>query len=83
MKISYSFLLFFLFSLSFSQTDIAIIPQPQDVFLKKSSFYITPKTCIQADENSFEATYLKEAIKTQTELNLNINFIICYRINLS
>lgn len=73
MKTRLSFLFFFLFALGFSQTAISIIPQPQNIFLGKGSFYITPKTCIQADVNSFEATYLKEAIKTQTELNLNIN----------
>jgi hypothetical protein len=59
MKTTYTFLLFLLISLSFSQNNIAIIPKPQNTLAGKGSFYITTKTYIQADENSFEANYFK------------------------
>ena len=72
MKTTYTFLLFLLISLSFSQNNIAIIPKPQNTLAGKGSFYITTKTYIQADENSFEANYLKEAIQIQTGLHLKI-----------
>jgi hexosaminidase len=72
MKTTYIFLLFLLISLSFSQNNIAIIPKPQNTLAGKGSFYITTKTYIQADENSFEANYLKEALQIQTGLNLKI-----------
>ena len=72
MKTQLSFLLFFLFSWGFSQNNIAFIPKPQNTLAGKGSFYITTKTYIQADENSFEANYLKEAIHIQTGIHLNI-----------
>ncbi len=59
--------------MSFSQNNIAFIPKPQNTVLGKGSFFVTSKTRIQADENSFEASYLKEAIKIQTGLNLKID----------
>jgi hexosaminidase len=70
MKTTYTFLLFLLISLSFSQNNIAFIPKPQNTLVGKGSFYINTKTYIQADENSFEANYLKEAIQIQTGLHL-------------
>lgn len=72
MKTTYTFLLFLLISLSFSQNNIAFIPKPQNTLVGKGSFYINTKTYIQADENSFEANYLKEAIQIQTGLHLKI-----------
>jgi hexosaminidase len=72
MKTIYTFLLFLLISLSFSQNNVAILPKPQNIIVGKGSFYINTKTCIQADENSFEANYLKEAIQIQTGLKLKI-----------
>ncbi len=72
MKTTYTFLLFLLISLSFSQNNIDFIPKPQNTLVGKGSFYITTKTYIQADENSFEANYLKEAIQIQTGLHLKI-----------
>ena len=72
MKTNFTFLLFLLFSLSFSQNNIAFIPKPQNTLVAKGSFYITTKTYIQAEENSFEATYLKEGIQIQTGLHLKI-----------
>jgi hexosaminidase len=72
MKTTYTFLLFLLISLSFSQNNIDFIPKPQNTLVGKGSFYINTKTYIQADENSFEANYLKEAIQIQTGLHLKI-----------
>jgi hexosaminidase len=72
MKTTSTFLLFLLISLSFSQNNIAFIPKPQNTLVGKGSFYINTKTYIQADENSFEANYLKEAIQIQTGLHLKI-----------
>jgi hexosaminidase len=72
MKTTYTFLLFLLISLSFSQNNIAFIPIPQNTLVGKGSFYINTKTYIQADENSFEANYLKEAIQSPTGLHLKI-----------
>ena len=72
MKTTFTFLLFLVISLSFSQNNIAVIPKPQNTLVGKGSFYINEKTYIQADENSFEANYLKEAIQIQTGLHLKI-----------
>ena len=72
MKTTYTFLLFLLISLSFSQNNIAFIPKTQNTLVGKGSFYINTKTYIQADQNSFEASYLKEAIQIQTGLHLKI-----------
>lgn len=72
MKTTFTFLLFLLILLSFSQNNIAFIPKPQNTLVGKGSFYINAKTYIQADENSFEANYLKEAIQIQTGLHLKI-----------
>ncbi|WP_353150427.1 beta-N-acetylhexosaminidase [Flavobacterium sp.] len=72
MKTTHTFLLFLLISLSFSQNNNAIIPKPQNTLVGKGSFYINTKTYIQANENSFEANYLKEAIQIQTGLHLKI-----------
>ena len=72
MKTIYTFLLFFLFSFSFAQNNMAILPKPQNIIVGKGNFYITAKTLIQTNENSFEANYLKEALQIQTGLNLKI-----------
>ena len=72
MKSIYSFLLFFIFFLSFSQNNLAIIPKPLHTTVRKGSFYITEKTTIHADENTFEANYLKNALELQTGLHLRI-----------
>ena len=72
MKTIYTFLLFFLFSFSFAQNNMAILPKPQNIIVGKGNFYITAKTLIQTNEYSFEANYLKEALQIQTGLNLKI-----------
>jgi hexosaminidase len=68
-----TFLLVLLFNVSFSQNSMPLIPQPKSISLGKSSCYLTSKTTIRASPNSFEANYLKEAIKIQTGLDLNID----------
>lgn len=50
-----------------------IIPQPQSVQMGKESFKLSSKTTIKADKKSFEANYLREIIKQQTGLELEIN----------
>jgi len=67
------FLLLLIFNNVFSQNQLPIIPYPSQVILNSGSFVLTFKTTIQADENSFEAKYLKELIKSQTGLNLKID----------
>lgn len=73
MKLVYSFLLSFAFSICFSQQNTKVIPLPKSVVLGKGSYVLNSKTTIQAKENSFEATYLQQLIQEQTGLKLEIN----------
>jgi hexosaminidase len=73
MKLVYSFLLSFVFSICYSQQNTHVIPLPKSVILGKGSCVINSKTTIQAQENSFEATYLQQLIQEQTGLRLEIN----------
>lgn len=66
------FLLLIVFNSAFSQ-NLPLIPNPESIVLGKGSCFLTSKTTIQADPNSFEADYLKEVIKAQTGLDLKIN----------
>jgi len=61
------------FNVTFSQNTLPLIPQPREVILEDGVFILSKKTVIQASENSFEAKYLKELIKSQTGLDLNIS----------
>ena len=73
MNYYYSFLLLLLFSSGYSQKNAAVIPLPKSIFLGKGSCYLNSKTSIQADENSFEANYLKQIIENQTGLKIKIS----------
>jgi len=68
-----SLLFLFIISLSFSQNQLLLIPQPKSLKLETGNFVLTDKTTIQVDEDSFEANYLKEIIKQQVGLDLKIN----------
>lgn len=65
-------LLLLLANLAFSQNELALIPQPTNIEINKGNFVLNKKTVIQADENSFEAKYLQQAIKEKTGLDLKI-----------
>jgi hexosaminidase len=65
-------LLLLLANLAFSQNELALIPQPTNIEIVKGNFVLNKKTVIQADENSFEAKYLQQAIKEKTGLDLKI-----------
>ncbi|MEK8179431.1 family 20 glycosylhydrolase [Flavobacterium buctense] len=61
-----------LFNITFSQNPLPLIPQPESIEIRKGHFVLNKETVIQADENSFEAQYLQQAIKQQTGLLLAI-----------
>ncbi|GAA4043804.1 glycoside hydrolase family 20 protein [Flavobacterium chungnamense] len=73
MKKKFLFLLLLIFNTVFSQNQLPIIPYPSQVELGSGSFVLNDKTTIQADENSFEAKYLKEIIKSKSGLDLSIS----------
>lgn len=65
--------LLLLFSvISIAQQTLNLIPKPNSVEIKKGHFVLNKETVIVADENSFEAIFLKENIKSQTGLELKI-----------
>jgi hexosaminidase len=57
---------------AFSQSPLALIPQPQSIKINKGFFVINKKTVIQADPNMFEAQFLQQAIIEQTGMKLKI-----------
>lgn len=65
-------LLLLLANIAFSQNELALIPKPEKIELRKGNFVLNKETVIQADETSFEAQYLQQAIKLQTGLDLKI-----------
>jgi hexosaminidase len=73
MKKKFLFLLLLIFNSVFSQNQLPIIPYPSQVELGSGSFVFYNKTTIQASENSFEAKYLKEIIKSKSGLDLSIS----------
>jgi hexosaminidase len=73
MKKKFLFLLLLIFNTVFSQNQLPIIPYPSQVELGSGSFVLNDKTTIQASENSFEAKYLKEIIKSKSGLDLSIS----------
>ena len=58
---------------SYSQNELALVPQPYKIELGNGSFVLDKETVIQADENSFEAKFLQQAIKEKIGLNLKIS----------
>ena len=60
-------------NVSFSQNQLPLIPKPKSIILGKGSCFLTSKTTIQSDKNSFEAKYLQEIIKSQIGLELKID----------
>lgn len=73
MRLFYIFITFFLFHLSSAQNQNNLIPKPLELKYQDGFFELNKKTTIQADENSFEAKYLKELIKIHTGLDLKIS----------
>jgi hexosaminidase len=73
MRLYTLFVLFLFSNITNAQNYYNLIPKPQNIIVGKDSFIISSKTIIQADENSFEAKYLKEQIKIQTGLDLKID----------
>lgn len=73
MKRKYILLAIFLTAIGFGQTNVSLIPMPQNIAYHSGSFVLHPKTVIQTnDVTSFEALFLKESIKNQTGLDLKI-----------
>lgn len=66
------FLMLLVGNVIFSQTQLPLIPQPKVLKLTDGSFMLHNATVIQANENSFEANYLREVIQLQTGLDLKI-----------
>ena len=60
--------LLLLFSvISIAQQTLNLIPKPNSVEIKKGHFVLNKETVIVADENSFEAIFLKENINIYAE----------------
>ncbi len=73
MKRKYILLAIFLTAIGFGQTNVSLIPMPQNITYQSGSFVLHPMTIIQTnDVTSFEALFLKESIKNQTGLDLKI-----------
>ncbi len=72
MKYKILTLLLLISTISIAQQNLNIIPKPNSVEIKKGHFVLNKETVIVADENSFEAIFLKESIKSQTGLELKI-----------
>ncbi|WP_438966460.1 beta-N-acetylhexosaminidase [Flavobacterium sp.] len=72
MRFYYLFVVLFLSHLSSAQKQFNLIPQPLKINYEQGFYELNSTTTIQANENSFEAKYLKEQIKIQTGLDLKI-----------
>ena len=72
MKYKILTLLLLISVISVAQQNLNLIPKPNSVEIKKGHFVLNKETVIVADENSFEAIFLKESIKSQTGLELKI-----------
>ena len=73
MKLIKLFLFIFLSTICFGQSNLPIIPLPQKMEYHSGNFVLSSKTVIQSkDTSSFEALFLKENIKNQTGLELQI-----------
>lgn len=73
MKLKKLFLFIFLSTICFGQSNLPIIPLPQKMEYHSGNFVLSSKTVIQSkNTSSFEALYLKENIKNQTGLELQI-----------
>lgn len=68
----FAFFFILLFNISLSQNPLPLIPKPESIEFGKGHFVLNKETVIQANENSFEAQYLQNAIQQQTGLKLNI-----------
>ena len=77
MKRKYLLLTFILTSICFGQTNVSLIPMPQNITFQPGAFVLHSKTVIQTnDVTSFEALFLKESIKNQTGLDLKIAKVV-------
>ena len=65
-------ILLFVSPFSNAQNQYNLIPKPVELKYQNGFFVLNKNSTIQADENSFEAKYLKEQIKIQTGLDLKI-----------
>ncbi len=73
MKHTYKLLTIFLTTMCFGQSNLSLIPMPQNISYRSGSFMLHSKTVIQTnDVTSFEAEFLQESIKNQTGLDLKI-----------
>lgn len=73
MKLKKLFLFIFLSTICFGQSNLPIIPLPQKMEYQSGNFVLSSKTVIRSkDTSSFEALFLKENIKNQTGLVLQI-----------
>lgn len=68
-----SLLSLFIVSVGFCQNQLPLIPYPDKVQINNGSFTLNDKTVIHADKNSFEAQYLREIIRQQLGLELQIS----------
>ena len=72
MKYKILTLLLLISVISVAQQNLNLIPKPHSVKIKKGHFVLNKETVILVNENSFEAIFLKESIKSQTGLELKI-----------
>lgn len=73
MRLFYIFIFFFISFITSAQNPYHLIPKPLEIKYHDGLFTLNKKTTIYADENSFEAKFLKEQIKIQTGLDLKIS----------
>jgi hexosaminidase len=73
MNKKFLFLLLLIFNAVFSQNQLPIIPYPNEIEKGNKNFILNSKTIINANKDSFEAFYLKQIIKQQLELDLEIS----------
>ena len=60
-------------NITFSQSQLPLIPMPKEIEVGKKNFILNENTVINADKNSFEAKYLQTIIKEQFGFNLKIS----------
>ena len=60
-------------NITFSQSQLPLIPMPKEIEVGKKNFILNENTVINANKNSFEAKYLQTIIKEQFGFNLKIS----------